>query len=38
VAVVEGAARRSKAVVTSNVDHIRGIAAAAKRRLRIEAV
>jgi hypothetical protein len=38
VAVVEGAARRSDAVVTSNVDHIRLIATAANARLRVESV
>lgn len=38
VAVVEGAARRRSAVVTSNVDHIRKVAAAAGVDLRIERV
>lgn len=38
VAVVEGALRRRDAVVTSNEDHIRRIAEAAKIRLRIERV
>ncbi|MGH8901690.1 MAG: twitching motility protein PilT [Egibacteraceae bacterium] len=36
VTVVEGAIRRSDAVVTSNEDHIRLIANAAQARLRIE--
>ncbi|HYZ52538.1 MAG TPA: hypothetical protein VE733_03390 [Streptosporangiaceae bacterium] len=38
VAVVEGAARRGDAVVTSNVTHIRGVAEAAGAQLRIEAI
>jgi hypothetical protein len=38
VAVVEGALRRGDAVVTSNLNHIAGIASAARRRLRIESV
>jgi hypothetical protein len=38
VTVVEGAIRREDAVVTSNEDHIRDIAAAARARLRIEAI
>ena len=39
VTVVEGAARRGDdAVVTSNADHIRQVAAAARARLRIESV
>lgn len=38
VAVVEGAARRGDAVVTSNESHIRGIAAAAGIPLRIATV
>lgn len=38
VTVVEGALRRGHAVVTSNADHIRLIAEAAGKRLRIEAV
>jgi predicted nucleic acid-binding protein len=38
VTVVEGAIRREDAVVTSNEDHIREIAAAARTRLRIEAI
>jgi hypothetical protein len=38
VTVVEGAIRREDAVVTSNEDHIRDIAAAARARLHIEAI
>lgn len=38
VTVVEGAARRRDAVVTSNVDHIRRITDAARARLRIEPI
>jgi predicted nucleic acid-binding protein len=38
VAVVEGAIRRGDAVVTSNEDHIRAIAQAAGRRLRVAQV
>lgn len=38
VAVVEGAIRRGDAVVTSNEDHIRRVADAARVRLRIEAI
>ncbi|MGH8906110.1 MAG: PIN domain-containing protein [Egibacteraceae bacterium] len=38
VTVVEGAIRRGDAVVTSNEDHIRRIADAARARLRIERV
>ncbi len=38
VTVVEGAARRRDAVVTSNDAHIRGIASAANARLHIEHV
>lgn len=38
VAVVEGAIRRGDAVVTSNEDHIRRVADAAKVRLRIEPI
>jgi hypothetical protein len=38
VAVVEGAIRRGDAVVTSNEDHIRRVANAARVRLRIEAI
>jgi predicted nucleic acid-binding protein len=38
VTVVEGAIRRRDAVVTSNVDHIRRVADAARARLRIERI
>jgi len=38
VTVVEGAIRRRDAVVTSNEDHIRRVANAARARLRIERV
>jgi hypothetical protein len=38
VTVVEGAARRRDAVVTSNDAHIRMIASAARARVRIEHV
>ena len=38
VAVVEGAIRRGDAVVTSNEDHIRRVADAARVRLRIERI
>jgi hypothetical protein len=38
VTVVEGAARRGDAVVTSNEDHIRDIASAVRVRLRIAGV
>jgi len=38
VTVVEGAIRRHDAVVTSNEDHIRSVADAAKARLRIERI
>ena len=38
VTVVEGAIRRGDAVVTSDEDHIRRVAAAARVRLRIEPV
>lgn len=38
VTVVEGAARRGDAVVTSNEGDIRSIASAARARLRIEAI
>ena len=38
VTVVEGAIRRHDAVVTSNEDHIRRVADAARARLRIERV
>src|SRR6266700_2778648 len=38
VAVVEGAIRRNDGIVTSNAGHIRRIAEAARRRLRIEAI
>lgn len=38
VAVVEGALRRNDAVVTSNRDHIVGVAQAARARLRVEQV
>ena len=38
VTVVEGAIRRGDAVVTSNEDHIRHIANAARARLRIERI
>ena len=38
VAVVEGAIRRGDAVVTSNEDHIRRVADAARIRLRIERI
>lgn len=38
VAVVEGAIRRGDAVVTSNEEHIRRIAASARVRLRIESL
>jgi hypothetical protein len=38
VTVVEGAIRRRDAIVTSNEDHIRRVAAAAKVRVRIERV
>ena len=38
VTVVEGAVRRRDAVVTSNDEHIRTIAAAAGARLRLEPV
>ena len=38
VTVVEGAIRRGDAVVTSDADDIRQVAAAARKRLRIEVV
>lgn len=38
VAVVEGAVRRNDAVVTSNDEHIRRVAVAARRHVHIEAV
>lgn len=38
VAVVEGATRRDDGIVTSNEDHIRRIASAAKSRLRIHTI
>lgn len=38
VAVVEGAVRRGDAVFTSNVDHIRRVATAARARLPVESV
>ena len=38
VTVVEGAIRRGDAVVTSNEDHIRRVAGAARFRLRIERI
>lgn len=38
VAVVEGAARRGDAIVTSDAGHIRAIAQAAGRRVRIEQI
>lgn len=38
VAVVEGAIRRNDAVVTSDAEHIRRIALAARTGLRIEAI
>jgi hypothetical protein len=38
VTVVEGAIRRGDAVVTSNEDHIRRVAGAARVRLRIERI
>jgi hypothetical protein len=38
VTVVEGAARRSDAVVTSNEDHIRLVASATRARMRIHTI
>jgi hypothetical protein len=38
VAVVEGAIRRSDAIVTSNPTHMRAIAAAARTRIHIESI
>ncbi len=38
VAVVEGAARRGDAIVTSNITHIRRVAEAARAGLRIETI